>query len=286
MKITIDLDRLLEDGKISENEYHRLGAFAARSIGVLAFNILVAFGVIAVSGAALALIPDPSTAIGTGADPCVILLHGLARSSSSMNKLEAQLQQRGYRTVNRDYPSRKYPVEILAPLTIDPALHECRRFGATSIHFVTHSLGGILVRQYLSRSEIPELHRVVMLGPPNHGSGAVDKLRHSPGFNKVNGPAGQQLGTGTESLPSRLGPVSFELGVIAGSSSINPVLSMLIPGVDDGKVSIESASVSGMADFIVVPVSHPFLMRDKKVIIQVMHFLKNGVFEQKRHPEL
>ncbi len=216
----------------------------------------------------------------SASEDCVILLHGLARTAGSMNQLDSQLQEQGFRTVNRGYPSRKYPVETLAPMAIDPALQICRQFGATVIHFVTHSMGGILVRQYLAKNKISELGRVVMLGPPNHGSEAVDTLRYSPGFDRINGPAGQQLGTGGDSIPRRLGPVTFEVGVIAGSNSINPVLSLIVPGADDGKVSVASARVAGMADFIVVPASHPFLMREEEVILQVAYFLKNGVFEK------
>jgi len=213
-------------------------------------------------------------------EECVILLHGLVRSTGSMDTLKENLQQKGYLTVNNGYPSREYPIETLAPLAIEPALLECRSAGATKINFVTHSLGGILVRQYLVEYEIPELHRVVMLGPPNQGSGAVDILRDSWAFDRMNGPAGQQLGTGSDSVPRRLGAVDFELGIIAGSNSINPVLSMLVPGVDDGKVSVASTWVDGMADFIVVPATHAFMMRDGGVIMQVAYFLRHGLFEK------
>jgi hypothetical protein len=211
---------------------------------------------------------------------CVILLHGLARSAGSMDKLETYLQKQGYRTVNHGYPSRKYSVETLAPLAINPALQECRKNGAVDVHFVTHSLGGILVRQYLAGNKIPELGRVVMLGPPNHGSEAVDKLKDVPGFDRIHGPAGQQLSTAPDSVPMRLGTVDFELGIIAGENTINPLLSMLVPGADDGKVSVASARVEGMADFIVVPASHPFLMREKKVLQQIVYFLRKGVFQK------
>lgn len=209
---------------------------------------------------------------------CVILLHGLARSASSMEPLGEELRTAGYRVVNMDYPSRHYPIEELADIAITAALDQCA--GAGQVHFVTHSLGGILVRQYLAAHSIPGLGRVVMLGPPNHGSEVVDQLGDVPGFELLNGQAGQQLGTGESSIPARLGPAGFDLGIIAGTDSINLVLSAIIPGEDDGKVSVDSARLEGMNDFITVPVSHPFLMQDSEVIRQAIHYLENGSFER------
>ena len=92
--------------------------------------------------------------------------------------------------------------------------------------FVTHSMGGILVRQYLRQHSVPHLHRVVMLGPPNKGSEVVDVLGNTPGFHFINGDAGLQLGTGQGSVPNTLGPVDFDLGIIAGTRSINWILSV------------------------------------------------------------
>ena len=153
------------------------------------------------------------------ASECVVLLHGLARSSSSMNKMEKALQETGYLTANIDYPSRDFEIEELASIAVGDGLAVCRTGGSVAkIHFVTHSLGGILVRQYLSTGTIEELGRVVMLGPPNQGSLAADDLEGVPGFDWINGPAGRQLEKDMNSVPLALGPADFELGVIAGSS--------------------------------------------------------------------
>ena len=128
---------------------------------------------------------------------CVVLLHGLARSSSSMNRMEEALQDAGFLTANIDYPSRDYRIEALAPMAVNDGLQQCRQQQDVSvIHFVTHSLGGILVRQYLSEFDISELGRVVMLGPPNQGSAASDELQGVPGFDWINGPAGAAIGQG------------------------------------------------------------------------------------------
>ena len=99
-----------------------------------------------------------------------------------------------------------------------------------------------------------------------------------PGYDLLNGPAGGQLGTSDEDLPRKLGPVSFELGVIAGTTSFNPVLSAVLPDEDDGKVTVKSTRVEGMCGFIAMPVTHTFMMANDAVIRQVKNFLKEGRF--------
>jgi triacylglycerol lipase len=147
------------------------------------------------------------------------------------------------------------------------------------VHFVTHSLGGILVRQYLQDHKIENLGRTIMLGPPNQGSELADLLANNILFEFYNGPAGQQLGTGKDSAPINLEPVGFELGVIAGNRSFNPMLTKLGSGEHDGIVSVDSSKVDGMTDHIVMPVTHTFMMMDAKVIQQVRSFLSHGVFD-------
>lgn len=214
------------------------------------------------------------------AKECVVLLHGLARTADSMNKLEAALLEENYLVVNIDYPSRKHSVEDLANKAVGEGLDSCTAAGATRTHFVTHSLGGILVRAYTEQHEKVDIGRVVMLGPPNQGSEVVDNLRGTPGFKWLNGPAGMQLGTDRADVPKSLGPVNFELGVIAGTQSINLILSTFLPNPDDGKVSVEATKVEGMTDFMALPATHPFLMRNEAAIEQTLHFLKNGSFRR------
>ena len=206
---------------------------------------------------------------------CVILLHGLARSSGSMEKMATALRQAGYDVINIDYPSRSQPIETLAECAIGEALAQCH---GKSVSFVTHSMGGILVRQYLSQHTIENLNRVVMLGPPNKGTEIVDKLAHVPGFHFINGDAGLQLGTSQLSVPNRLGKANFDVGIIAGTQSVNWLLSSLIPDTDDGKVSVESTKVDGMNDHIEMPTTHVFMMRNDAVIEQVLYYLKQGEF--------
>lgn len=207
---------------------------------------------------------------------CVVLLHGLARTSSSMTDMAAALQSAGYRVANVEYPSREHPIERLAPMALEQGLALCGR--EYPVHFVTHSLGGILVRYYFSRNDSDFVSRVVMLAPPNRGSAAVDAMQEIPGFDWLNGPAGFQLGKGKASIPLRLGEPDFEFAVVAGNRSIDPLTSAVLPNPDDGKVSVADTRLDGMSDFRVVEVSHAYIMQDEEVIELVLRFLADGTF--------
>lgn len=209
----------------------------------------------------------------------VILLHGLCRTSRSMTVMEQSLTQAGYKVRNVDYPSRTGSIEQLSETVVGKAVADCERDGAVKIHFVTHSLGGILVRSYLAHHSVPALGRVVMLGPPNQGSEVVDKLGSWWLFKKLNGPAGSELGTGPDSAPNRLGPANFCAGIIAGNWTINWINSLLIPGRNDGKVSVERTKLAGMADHVVIAAAHPFIMKNPVAIRQTIGFLQNGRFD-------
>lgn len=218
---------------------------------------------------------------------CVILLHGLGRTYRSLAKMEGALSGAGFLTVNIDYPARKQRVEELALQFIPPGLEQCAQEGALAVHFVTHSLGGLLLRYYLSKERPENLGRVVMLSPPNQGSEAADLLKEKAWYAWFNGPAGQQLVTGPSGLPAQLGPVDYPVGVITGNrpAFFDAWLSRAIPGEDDGKVSVERAKVAGMADFLVLSHAHPFIMDADDVIAQTIEFLRTGAFSREALPK-
>ena len=213
---------------------------------------------------------------------CVVVLHGMGRTAVSMATVADNLTRSGYTVWSETYESLSDPIETLSHQTISQALQFCRQpqRSLKRIHFVTHSLGGILLRYYLQENALDELGKIVMLSPPNHGSEVVDKYRDNWLFRAVMGPAFLQLGT--DGLVTGFDSIAGEIGIITGDKSSDPWFSQTIPGPDDGKVSVESAKLDEMQDFLIVPVGHTFIMNDDEVNRQLLHFLQHGSF---RHPD-
>ena len=213
---------------------------------------------------------------------CVVLLHGLSRSENSMFLLQQVLEFHQFRVINHTYPSEDAPIGDLVHY-VGQAAAEC---GTDRLHFVTHSLGGILVRAWLAQGHPPNLGRVVMLAPPNHGSEIVDTLDENDLLRRVvtwfNGPATGQLGTDPDSVPNRLPPVDFDLGVIAGDVALNPLNPIgvaMFHGPNDGTVSVASTRVEGMADHITISAGHTLIMNSPIAMAEVLEFLHDGVFD-------
>ena len=205
---------------------------------------------------------------------CIIMLHGLGRSANSLWIAEQFFTARDYEVHRLAYPSTKKDLDQLG----EQIRREAQGLCSTTPNFLTHSMGGIILRVIKSTHPDFAVARVVMLGPPNHGSEIVDEWGDWKLFVQLNGPAGARLGR--DGIVTELPNVDFDLGIIAGSRSLNPYYSHLITGQDDGKVSIEATKVAGMKDHIVLPVTHTFMMNSGEVLNQALHFFQNGYFRK------
>lgn len=247
-------------------------------------SVLVPVGLSAMAAAfSLWLLGWPSTALAQTAAMTeveireeVVLLHGLGRRASSMELLASRLRDAGFVVHNLAYSSRQGdPATLLAELSVK--IEACCAH-AERLHFVGHSLGGILARAHIARSRPQGLGRVIMLSSPNQGSEIVDALGETWLFQAIMGPTSRHLGTSPDSLPNQLPPPDYELGVIAATASINPLGSWLIPGDDDGMVSVCRMQLEGMVDFMTVDRTHAFIMRGPEVAEQIVIFLRTGQF--------
>jgi triacylglycerol lipase len=213
-------------------------------------------------------------------DECVILLHGMWRSAMAMKPLQWYLEGLGYTVVNESYPSLSYSIVDLAEMAAGGGLEQCRQRRFDRIHFVTHSLGGILVRQYARGGNIEGLERVVMLGPPNQGSQVADYYGSFELLDPVRPQVMDDLRTGEDSFMGRLGPVNFDLGVIAGTANRRPGVPGFPDEIGDGTVSVAETIVPGMLDFLTMPTTHTFMIWNSDVMEQVAYFLKRGQFNR------
>lgn len=224
---------------------------------------------------ALGFVTD-SLADGSANGEQVVLLHGIARSSSHMEGLEKFLAAKGYTVYNLDYPSTTHTLEKLTAIVADDIRTKVR--ADKPVHFIGYSMGGIVTRAILNKYRPDNLGRVVQLASPNNGSEVADFLQDNWIYEKVYGPAGKQLTTEGAGIDDLLGTVDYELGVVAGNFSIDPVSSSLIPGDDDGKVSVKSTKVEGMKDHVLVYASHTFFPQNQEVQDRVLEFIRFGQF--------
>jgi pimeloyl-ACP methyl ester carboxylesterase len=208
----------------------------------------------------------------------VVLLHGIGVGSWTLKKLERTLQRRGFATLNLDYSSRRKPIEELAEEVHAPIAKFAEQCDG-AIHFVAHSMGGLLTRVYLSRHRPARLGRVVMLGTPNGGSEVADLLKDLSLYRAAFGPAGLQLATTQDPVLADLPLPDYAIGIIAGCRTIAPIASaFILPRPNDGRVSVARSKLAGMADHIVVNAFHAALPRHTVAIEQTIAFLHDGRF--------
>lgn len=197
-----------------------------------------------------------------------------------MRGLAATLRKAGYATLAPHYPARRSLNTIVDGLQPRVAAFAAECGGP--LHIVTHSLGGLVARALFKAHRPAQPGRVVMLGPPNAGSELADLLFRLRMDGVMLGASGAHLRTGRAAADeAMLGPVDFDLGVIAGDRPIDPVFpKLLVPRPNDGKVSVSATRVAGMRDHIVLPVSHTLMVYDRRVRAQTLAFLQDGRFSR------
>jgi len=209
----------------------------------------------------------------------VVLLHGISRTRRSFRKMQAAIEAAGFATLNVGYPSRHHALEALAA-DIHPAIARFTGSLEGHLHFVGHSMGGLLIRVYIATHRPKRLGRVVMLGTPNGGSEVADRLKSVSLYRAWFGPAGQQLVTRRDAATEAALPlVDYPVGVIAGNRSVDPISSVFLPKPHDGRVSVENTKLDGMADHLIIGTSHPWLPMNGLAIEQTIAFLRNGKFD-------
>ncbi len=234
--------------------------------------------------AALVLAASVSAAAAPAEPECVVVLHGIGMGPWVMRPLAAALEDAGYRVVNLAYPSRALPIERIAGEFLPAALAEHGVARAPRVHFVAHSMGGLVTRLHLRDHRPPNLGRVVLLGPPNHGSAAADSAARLAPLRALLGVNLVRLGTGPEAVTPALPRPDHEVGVIAGTGRLNPLFAGVMTGPHDGVVAVESARLEGQRDFLVLPYSHTGMLFRAEVHRQVAAFLREGRFVCPRMP--
>lgn len=246
----------------------------AINIGLL-FTLLIAIGT---ACSRSVLTPTEVAGIKNSGKDYVILMHGLWNSSSRMEKFEDYFTNKGYQVLNIDYPTTETHIQSLESQYLRPIIESIPFQTGQKVHFVTHSMGGIVLRDYLRKNKLPQLGRIVMISPPNGGSEWANLLIDNSFYRWLAGPAAYDLRTVNNDFLSKLGAVTYELGIIAGDKTYLESFQDVIPGPDDGMVAIESMKLPGMRDLIVIHEHHRGLTWNPEAMKQAWFFIKSGQF--------
>ena len=214
-----------------------------------------------------------------GGKESVIVIHGFARRAQSMEPLVHKVHQAGYEVRNVGYASISQSVDEIKTEVFSKFDQYISKNPEKKIHFVGHSLGGLLVRAYLDQKKLKNLGSVVLMGTPNKGTSLVNEHEDKWYFAWL-GPVIAELGVDNSQFLKTLKAPYYTVGVIAGSKPYSRWSSETLKGQNDGLVAVESTKLEGMSDFIVIDVNHSRMKRDPKVIEQVIYFLKNSEFKK------
>lgn len=203
----------------------------------------------------------------------VILIHGLLQSSKCMADMAVHFERAGYTTVEFDYPSTQVSIPEAARY-LDKVIQSLD--GIDEINFVTHSMGGLVVRAYSMDFQDARIKRMVMLGTPNQGAELADIVHQYWFLRTAAGPGARQLGTRGDGLIPKLPLPKCEFAVIAGCRGTPVGWNPLIRGDDDGTVTVESTKLPGAADFVTVCAFHSRLLWEEESISHTVNFIKEG----------
>lgn len=211
----------------------------------------------------------------------VVLIHGLGRTRRSMWMVALWLRFCGYRVTSIGYPSRCVSISEAVEAHITPKLESLELEAGSRVHFVTHSLGGIVFRAWAAKRDAAfPLGRAVLLAPPNQGSQIIDELRQWGWVRWLLGPVAAELGTDAGSTPNTLGPLPPNTGIIMGSKDTLPFFRHLLGPESDGVVTITSSHAEGESDFVLLPANHATIIMQPAVFRAVNRFLKTGNFKE------
>ncbi len=214
----------------------------------------------------------------------VIFMHGALKSASSMDKLEAAFSSADYHTFNWDFNSRDFTV-IQNAAKLDSILRH-KDYLEHTLHFVTHSMGGIVIRYYLENYNPPNVGRFVMIAPPNQGSQIATELRGFPPFRWLYRKNVDYLVTGSDAFAPNAGIPDCEFGIIAGGTGGKYGFTWYLPGDDDSILSVEQTKLQGAADFILLHHIHATIMMEDDTIKQSLYFIQHGEFLHQQKEKL
>jgi hypothetical protein len=216
----------------------------------------------------------------------VVILHGLFRTRSSMARLREAIATKGeYKVFCMGYPTTRGTLADHSE-SLDSVVRSLDGF--SEINFIGMSLGNLVVRHWLSEfasggRSLPghqQFGRMVMLVPPNRQPELANKLVRGALVEFVAGPAAQQLAaSGWKTVEANLATPHFQFGILAGGKGDSRGYNPLLPGDDDGVITVESTRLPGARDFRIVPTLHSFIMNDQKVHEMTVRFLAHGYFE-------
>ncbi len=207
----------------------------------------------------------------------VLLVHGILRSTGTFSALENALIEAGFDAVAISYPSSQGTIEEHAE---GLARLLDRQEGSETVSFVTHSMGGLVLRHLLSR-DAPwtrriSVRRIVLIAPPNQGSAVARLLKDIPAYRWIYGAAGQQL---TPAEVSKIPLIQHPFAIVAGGTGDGEGFNPLLPGDDDGTVALAETRLEGALDFLVVPEIHAVISNHRDTIRATINFLKHGKFD-------